>query len=93
MTIGNETCGHPKLLHIREVKNERGFRWELQVFRAVSGNVNRAPVNQNYRAIELDFLSRINSYEQKSIISYMTSWSNQLYIADAGPRLNRLSLK
>ena len=45
---------------------------------AQRGNVKRL------EAIEIDFLTRINNFEQKSVITYMTTWSNQLYISDAG---------
>ena len=78
VTIGDNECSESKLLHIREVKTENGIRWELQVFRVQRGNVKRL------EAIEVDFLTRINNFEQKSVITYMTTWSNQLYISDAG---------
>ena len=78
VVMGDMEDQDPKLVHIRQVKGKKNYYWQLQRYRLSQNTFVRMD------SIEIDFLTRINNFEDKSFISYMTSWSNQLYISDSG---------
>ena len=78
VVLGNDRCSDTKLYHIMKVKGKNNWTWRFLQYRLTENNLIRG------ESMDIDFLTRINNVNDKSCITYMTSWSNQLYISDAG---------
>jgi len=76
---GDSFSKAPKLACITKFDVKSQFKYQLRTWDIMEkGSMKNKPSN-----IVIDFLTRLNQDDDRSRITHMASWSNQLYIVDA----------